>query len=193
MRPGKWICGGCWKQLDWLAEPEIKLAATHPSLKKIWSLVEYDREIAIWIRGLKYSGHRALAKPLGDALARQLGRLLRKWRVEALLPVPLHAKRARSRGYNQAALLAQSVSKRLNIPLDNKLLERTEWRDTQAHQGKHGRKSIETMFRCRTRASYTTVCLVDDVCTTGATLSACARALNQAGVRNIVAITVARA
>lgn len=193
MRPGKWICSGCWRQLDWLAEPEIKLAANHPSLKKVWSLVEYDQEIAIWIRGLKYSGYRELAKPLGDALARQLGSILHSWRIETIIPVPLHAKRARSRGYNQATLLAQTVSKRLQIPIDTKLLERTEWRDTQAHQGKSGRKNINTMFRCHTRAPYKTVCLVDDVCTTGATLSACARALSQAGVRNVVAITVARA
>jgi ComF family protein len=159
----------------------------------VWSLVEYDQEVAIWIRGLKYSGHRELAKPLGDALARQLGPVLHTWRVEALIPVPLHAKRARSRGYNQASLLAQSVSKRLEILLDTKLLERTEWRDTQAHQGKSGRKNVNTMFRCSTRAPYKTICLVDDVCTTGATLSACTRALSQAGVEKVVAITVARA
>lgn len=191
--PGKWICHPCWQHVHWLDPPGFTPHQAYPSLRKVWSLAQYDEAIGRLIQQLKYSRHRVLAQPLGLALARVFAPQLTQWRVECLIAVPLHLKRKRERGFNQAALLAKTVSDQLNIPLDSTLLQRTLWKGTQATQGRAGRQSLQFMFRCSQRAPYSTVCLVDDVFTTGATLSACARALNHAGVKNIVAITLAKA
>ncbi len=189
----KWICARCWRRMSWCDRPEVLPKLAHPSLRKIWSLCEYDEHMAKILHTYKYKRARVLAQPLGDALAQQSQPWLHQHKIEALIPVPLHPKRQRARGFNQTVLLAERLSCRSGIPTDTTLLHRTHWQQSQAGQDKNHRHHITTAFRCTRRSQYKTVCLVDDVHTTGATLSACARALNAAGVRNIYALTVARA
>lgn len=165
----------------------------HPSLKVVLSVAAYDQLSGRFVQGLKYQKHRVLARPLAESMARQATEALLRWKVEVLVPVPLHWKRYHERGFNQAGILAQVCGEKLGILVEWNLLTRTQWHGTQAKQSKTGRQSIQTMFRCTRRTRYTTVCLIDDVCTTGATVSACARALNQAGVKNVIALTFARA
>jgi ComF family protein len=114
-----------------------------------------------------------------------------------VLPVPLHPARERERGFNQAALLASAVAKGAGLPLDSWSLARV------AHSERHRagmdararRESVEAAFTV-TRSRLVrgeSVILVDDVFTTGATASACARALLDAGARAVFVLTAARA
>lgn len=192
-RPGQWICSLCWKHIQWLEQPTLKPQHTYPSLKRVWSVATYDQTWGNYIQKLKYSRYRVLAHPLGKAMAKTVLPYIRLWKIECLIPVPIHRKRRWERGFNQATLLAQTLGEFLDLPVETNLLDRPFWQGTQAQQGRDSRKNVQYMFRCQRRAPFSTVCLVDDVYTTGATLSACARALNQAGVKTIVAITLARA
>lgn len=114
-----------------------------------------------------------------------------------ILPVPLHPQRLRERGFNQAALLSRALAARTRLPLDEWSLVRTAY--TQRHRaGMDARARRETVERAFAVArprlvEGESVLLVDDVFTTGATLSACAAALAAAGARRVFALTIARA
>ena len=147
------------------------------------------------LHGLKYSGERRLTEPLAAAVAA-------RWRAagaggELLVPVPIHAERARRRGYDQAVLLAAEVSRRLQLPW-LAALERTRNTSPQFDLGRSARRvNVAGAFAVRgpseaSRVAGRWIVLVDDVVTTGSTLVACAEALHAAGAIAVSAVTVAR-
>jgi hypothetical protein len=109
-------------------------------------------------------------------------------------PVPLHAERHRERGFNQSQLLAATLARHAGLPLDVKGLVRTRATAPQVGLGFHERKTnVDRAFHWQgERLLSTRVLLIDDVCTTGATLEACASALRDAGAGAIWALTLAR-
>ena len=144
---------------------------------------------------LKYAGERRLAGPLATALAA-------RWKAagvggELLVPVPVHADRARRRGYDQAVLLAAEASRQLRIPW-LAALERTRNTSPQFDLGRRARRTnVAGAFDLRGPLQAGSVrgrwiVLVDDVVTTGSTLVACAEALYSAGAVAVSAVTVAR-
>ncbi len=112
----------------------------------------------------------------------------------AIIPIPLHSKRLRQRGFNPAALLAGDLARRRNLPFLPCALERT--RDTPSQTGLERaarRTNMKGAFVYRGKPpTPRSAWLIDDVVTTGATLEAAARALRKAGVREILALCVAR-
>lgn len=134
----------------------------------------------------------------------RLGRLLLAAQARApldtatrIVPVPLHAERERERGFNQATLIARALASRANLPLDEWSVART------GHTARHRagmdrrarRETVERAFQV-TRPRLVAgerVLLVDDVFTTGATVSSCAQALSEAGAEAVFVLTVARA
>ena len=131
------------------------------------------------IHGLKYGNLKAAA-PVLDGL---LGRWLASNRVpgEVIVPVPLHRRRLRDRGYNQSAVLAREVARIVGLPVAQDVLVRT--RDSLPQEGS---------FLCVGNALGKRFILVDDVVTTGSTMSACAVALREAGARSVWGVTLAR-
>jgi competence protein ComFC len=116
-------------------------------------------------------------------------------RFEIIVPVPLHATRQRERGFNQAGLLAASLSAQTSIP-SNPLLERIRYTTTQTALDRSERmENLHNAFRLRKNADVRglRVLLIDDVLTTGSTLSECARVLKRAGALSVHAATAARA
>ncbi|HEX5875692.1 MAG TPA: ComF family protein [Pyrinomonadaceae bacterium] len=114
-----------------------------------------------------------------------------------IVPVPLHAERMRSRGFNQASVVAQALSKSLRLPVDETSLRRIASSE-KYRAGLDARGRMETVsgaFEVRNPRAVADeiVLLVDDVFTTGATVSACAQALTQAGAREVFVLTIARA
>ncbi|MGD8997027.1 MAG: phosphoribosyltransferase family protein [Anaerolineae bacterium] len=115
--------------------------------------------------------------------------------VDVLVPVPLHKNRLRDRGFNQAALLAHQLSKQVHLPVNEHTLVRQRATASQIDLNTEERKqNVRDAFRCTTSAlAGRRVLLIDDVCTTGSTLEACAVALRDGGTRSVQALTLARA
>ena len=113
---------------------------------------------------------------------------------DALVPVPMHAAKQRRRGYNQAELIARSVGKRIGIRCDTSLLRKTTERETQSKLDRRARAAnVRGVYRASKDAKGKSLLLVDDICTTGETLRACAAQLLRAGAARVCAITVAKA
>jgi ComF family protein len=148
-----------------------------------------DDVLARAVQQLKYHGARNLAVPLGELLAERYpftGAMV-------VVPVPLHVARLRTRGFNQAALLARVLARRRRLRLAPRLLERIRPTVGHATLGAAARRAnVRGAFRVRPGHSPAgeTIVLVDDVFTTGATADACARALRAAGARAVHAYTV---
>jgi ComF family protein len=156
----------------------------------------YGGAIARAITRCKYERRPDLARPLGDLLAAAVGVHRSAIADAVVVPVPLHPARLAERGYNQAALLAARVARRVGAPMRPLLLARD--RDTSQQARLDRRARIENMagaFRVREpeRVRGRAVLLVDDVCTTGATLGACATVLLEAQATWVARAVVARA
>jgi ComF family protein len=145
------------------------------------------------VHALKYDGLSAIAGTMAEAMARSLT----EWRppVTALAPVPLAARRRRSRGYNQSELLARELSRLCGLPVSGGLLVRRKATTPQALAADEAarRANVEGVFAAGPKAGPAgALLLVDDVMTSGATLDACARALVAAGHGPVYALTFAR-
>jgi len=114
---------------------------------------------------------------------------------EVLVPVPLHYKRLRERGYNQSHLLAQRLGKLINLPVVDDCLVRQRHAPPQARTSTvdERRSNVADAFSCRDlRLKGKQVLLIDDVSTSGATLDACARGLKEAGATTVWGLVLAR-
>ncbi|HKW57280.1 MAG TPA: ComF family protein [Candidatus Acidoferrum sp.] len=134
--------------------------------------------------------------PLAAWFAERLGDLGSALAADVVAPVPLHRKRQKERGYNQAALISKPLARRLGLPHQELLLVRTKPRpDKQILTLDERWASVRGAFATRpgSQVDKRRVLLVDDVMTTGATLDACARALLSGGAAAVVGLTVARA
>jgi len=145
------------------------------------------------VHQFKYSNFKALAFPMAQLLAEYWEN--NSMEVEVIVPVPLHHRRLRERGYNQAALLAQELGRLINLPVEENTLFRLQ--DTSAQvkvsNAEARRLNVTGAFACYDEVlEGKRVLLIDDVCTTGATLDACAAALNRTGVTSVWALALAR-
>jgi ComF family protein len=157
--------------MDWRLE--------EAAIETFYALGEYLGPLRKALVKLKYGNGRYLAPALAAGLA---GRLADGDFAEAVLvPVPLHVKRQRERGYNQSVLIARELGRELGVGVLEGGLRRVK--QTQPQVG---------LTRVMRRANVRDVVLVDDVATTGATVMECARACRKAGVRRIRIAVVAR-
>lgn len=159
------------------------------------SYAVYDDALSSAVVLLKYEGVRRLGGWFASRLAELARRHAEDWRVDLVVPVPLHADRLRERGYNQAELIAKPLAKELGLRFGSYLLVRTRPRPAQLILSRTERwTSVRGAYATRegARVDNLRVLLVDDVLTTGATLDACSRALNKAGAAAVFALTVAR-
>ncbi|QLQ07750.1 MAG: ComF family protein [Anaerolineae bacterium] len=119
--------------------------------------------------------------------------------VDAMVPVPLHSSRERERGYNQSLLLARQVQRWANVPVASNLVVRTRRTVPQVSlHAQERQRNVAQAFGLANQAGSAGVVgrhfvLIDDVCTTGATLAACAAVLQTAGAAAVWAVTIARA
>lgn len=151
----------------------------------------HEREL---IFGLKYNGRGYLGKIFGDMLYDRI--VLENPSADVIIPVPVHPARERSRGYNQAAIMADRLSERMEIPADSKSLLRI--RQTQRMRGLDPMQRedvLEGAFavkECRrSRIMGRRIMLVDDIMTTGATADACSRVLYEAGAASVDFLSLA--
>jgi ComF family protein len=154
---------------------------------------EYGGAIARAITRYKYEGQPWLGVALGALAATALARLRRPF--DLVTHVPLHRQRLVERGFDQSALLAREVARAADRPLRYALLTRTRRTEQQARMGRAARlQNVSGAFIARENKLIRdrSVLLVDDVRTTGATLTACTGALLAAGVRDVQTLVLAR-
>jgi len=145
------------------------------------------------IHQLKYRSVRALAAPLAKLLRDYL--ITNPMPAEVLVSVPLHRKRLRERGYNQASLLAQELGKLVSLPVVDDCLFRQRHAPPQARTStvEERQSNVANAFTCHDhRLQGKRVLLIDDVSTSGATLNACATALKAAGAISVWGLTLAK-
>lgn len=160
---------------------------------RLRSFGAYDAELRALIVLLKYNGVLPLARPLAGWLALAAQTCPALLEVDAIVPVPLYLARRRARGFNQAELLARQLARWTKLRVETRWLARVK--DTPSQTGLTPAQRVENVrgaFAAHTKLDTARILLLDDVCTTGATLNACARALKQAGAKRVNALTVAR-
>jgi ComF family protein len=159
------------------------------------SLGPYDGSLRLLVHELKFRGKRAVAARLAEEmLAAPIVRAVLTPGC-VVVPVPLHPRRLRARGFNQSELLARTLAQRTGCLLvPGALVRRTDTPPQTGLSAAQRRANLRDAFVVRRRAPLVgrTVVLVDDVLTTGSTARACARALRDAGVDEVRLLTAAR-
>lgn len=160
-------------------------------MMRSWAV--FDSPVQNGLHSMKYRRNIGL----GEALAIQMADFVKSlcWEIDVLIPVPLGRKRLKERGYNQVALVAQPLAYRTGIRYLPHALWKT--RDTRSQVGLTiGQRQTNVLNAYQADAHSVTqksVLLMDDVSTTGATISACTETLMAAGAREVYGITIARA
>jgi ComF family protein len=182
-RRGEPLCDACRLRMHRLAAEPVLLCGI-----RVWAPIAYAGPARDLVRALKFSGATGVAEAMAAQIAANAPAAL----LDApLVPVPLHPRRLRARGYNQAGVLAAALSRRVGGSMAT-CLERSGSAATQVGRHRAERRAGPAGEVHVTTAPPERVVLVDDVATTGATLAACARALAAAGCAEIAAVTFAR-
>jgi ComF family protein len=198
------VCPACWDSIKTASrgsalfkETEEKLV-TSGFVDTLISCFVFEKEgvFQAIVHNLKYAG----VQSLGIELGRRVGRLLVEngTSADAIVPVPLHRKKLRERGYNQAELIAIGISRETGIPVRSDLVRRRKYTKTQTLLSLHERRqNMEEAFEVppikRREVRERKFIVVDDVVTTGSTMIACAQVLCSSGALSVMGASVALA
>ncbi len=152
----------------------------------------YEKGVRLSINRLKFNNRREYVPFYGECLFGLYREMSSSWMAECLVPVPMHPKKRSMRGFDQAELLAASLSRRCGLPLRDDLLVRTRLTESSKKLGRSDRrKNLRGVFTTRSGARIPeSVILIDDIYTTGATMDEASLALRAAGVKRIYFLTV---
>lgn len=205
------ICDECEEQIERIGQSHVcrcgiplpetldlcpRCANSEPVLEQIRSFGWYEEQedptpvLSALVKIFKYGGERALASLLASYLD-QAGQMVRPL-IEQITFVPMHPKNERKRGFNQAELLARELGKLWGIPVVRAVekIKETEPQASLPHKAR--RENIRGAFGLAKFALCDSILMVDDVCTTGATLNECGRVLKESGIARVYGLTVAR-
>jgi ComF family protein len=172
------VCPSCWQrptEIDGIRSP-----------------FRFDEVIRKAIHELKYRNLRAISPRLAELLADYLEK--NPLPGDALLGVPLHPRRLRERGYNQSDLVAEELGKHIGLPVIEDCLVRVREAQPQVRAAdvEERRRNVADAFVCSDESvSGKRIILIDDVCTSGATLESCAAALKNKGATSVWGLTLA--
>lgn len=204
---GEKICLPCMRRLELLTPPWCMKCG-----KKLWEEGEYcedcrihphyfERGRALYQYGsvapsvyrMKYGGKREYATYFGEEMGRYLGTFIRDNKPDGIIPVPLHKKRFRKRGYNQAYLLAKALGECVNVPVyDNLILRKKNTLPLKYQNPAERQNNLKKAFiMAGNDVKLSKVLIVDDIYTTGTTVDEMARLLKQNGVREVYVVTLA--
>ena len=199
------ICSSCWSKIERYPGPSCRICALPlpselssicfnclkkaPPFSKVINFGLYEGVLSDAINHLKFHGLKRLAKTLG--------RLLLNFDLpdaDGIVPVPLTVKRLRERGFNQSLLIARVMSKEIKIPLlVDILFKKKETPPQTGLSAKERLSNLKNAFEVKGNIQGLRLLLVDDVMTTGATVTECSKQLIKAGAEEVVVLTLARA
>ncbi len=206
----KMICKDCYKIISFTKEPlcmkcgrplKDEQAEFCPSCQGHSGKIYFDKGVSLMIHDksakkllydLKYSNIRENAKFLAREFVRKKYKEILSWKADVIIPVPLHKKRYRKRGFNQSELLANELGNYFKIAVDSASLVRCIDTIPQKELDKSKRKkNIENSFKFLDNiVKYKYAILVDDIFTTGTTINECAKVLKKSGVEKVYFITM---
>lgn len=177
------LCQQCFEQIKFM-KPHLG----------IYSVSAYEGVLRTAIHRFKFKKRKALAEPLGILLVKYLSHIP-NFDIDVIIPVPLHPRRLRQRGFNQSELLAKVLGKYFGIPVVD-ALERI--RDTKAQFDLPREERLRNVTGAFKVSQFNLVynkriLLLDDIYTTGATIAECSKALKIAGAKRVEVLTLARA
>ena len=195
------LCNVCWAKISYIelhAERETLLQerlAGRVNLLQAHAMMRFyqggmSRQI---LQAIKYKGKSSLAGKMGKVFGDRLENILTITPDSILVPVPLHPLKMQMRGFNQSEKIADGLGEVLSIPVVADGLERVQFHVSQTKKGKEARwEQIKNDFRAKKeKVSHRDIILVDDVCTSGATIEACAKALQENDIKSISLLTLA--
>ena len=198
------VCNHCYVTLpksNFHAEENSELervfAGRVPVIKTgSYYLFEKSGKIQKLLHSIKYKNNKALAEQVGAWYAQYLKDCKEIASADVIIPVPLHPKKKKQRGFNQSEEFAKGLSKEFNIPINTTNLIRNQFTETQTRKTKFARwENVEGKFELKDPKELDgkTIILVDDVITTGATIDACYQALSKATGIKISVLSLAYA
>jgi ComF family protein len=210
---GEGVCPQCWSKLSFIAPPycprlgipfvydpgpgllSMEAIADPPAYARARAAVRYDDVARTLVHALKYQDRTDLAPAMGRWMARAGGELLEQ--ADALIPVPLHWRRAWGRRYNQSGALARVIERQTGVKVASEALQRVRPTQQQIGLSRAQRASnVQGAFKVasdrRSDIAGRRIVLVDDVLTSGATVDACARALLRAKAASVDVLVFAR-
>lgn len=194
------VCKNCLNSMsetsdEYLKSEFEKKFASENVIKDFFSpfLFHEKNTIQLLIHKLKYEKMFLTGIFLGELLGDKI-LTRREFKIDLILPVPLHSLKQAERGYNQSDFIAKGLSKKLKSKYDKTLLKRIRFTPSQTNFDSLERKeNVREAFEIRNvkLIKGKNVCIVDDVITTGSTINECAKILNENGAANIYAVSVA--
>ena len=191
--PASHGCRVCGEPLDDLSlDLCLPCGTRERGFEALHALGPYEGGWDRLVHAFKFDREPAVGRWLGERMADAVAGSEDVGAFEAVTYVPMTWHERRARTFNQAAILAQTVSRRLGLPLCKLLIKTRRTRPQSRLSAYERRSNVQDAFRAHTLRGGR-ILLVDDVCTTGATVEACAVALRRAGARSVVVLTAARA
>ena len=193
------MCIGC---MSMLPTANLEDSRDNGMIRLVWPGTKVEHGLCLFyyrshndhqrpVMQFKYMKNARLARTMGQLAATVIAEYGIEKEIDGLVPVPLSWQRHLERGYNQAEWLAQGIAETFRLPVHTKLLKRTEHRRQQTRLNREERKeNAEGLYRATIpeQMKGRHFLIVDDVCTTGATLSACAKAIKEADPSACVSI-----
>lgn len=188
----RWLCLSC----HLLLSPKWQKSPLKPELDESFYIFDYqkDKLAKKLIHTLKYNWVKEIAQTLNVAVEKERSSI-KKMVFDIIVPLPLHPRRLRERGFNQSALIAEKIAELTGKPIAGDLIKRKTYRRPQmeiknrAARVKNAKDIFESV---QNRVLHKAVLIVDDVATTGATLKECARVLKNSGASKILSFTLAQ-
>lgn len=190
------VCGLPFATGNGIDHPCGHCLAARSAFDAARAATRFDGPVQELIHRFKYGNKVHLSRPLGLLTAEALSGFITAGGADWIVPVPLHRKRLRERGFNQAQLLGRVLAKQWRIPLSVNNLRRIRWTDPQIGlSADDRRRNVRGAFQVADPSQFRErrLVLVDDVYTTGSTAMECARTLKAAGAGEVLVVTVARA
>lgn len=155
---------------------------------------EKDKELQHIIHSIKYNGNFRLGTYLGKFIGSKLKEKISGWSADFIIPIPLHHLKKAERGYNQSYYIAKGISSIYNIPIMARAIKRNRFTPSQTALNLDERKeNIQDAFtfKMKKKLSGKKIILVDDVITTGSTITECGKVLKESGAEKVYALSTA--